>query len=551
MTPPQSSNRHLYLFYTALFLFFGVFVIVKTQFWIPTLWEADGYYHIQSANLIRTQGFIKEFHWAKYSFFATRFADKDLLYHILLIPFAYFQNIFLGAKVAASLSALFLFLTYFFLLKRYSQAKFVPIFLVLFFLSHYFLSALNRPRPMILAIALMILGIHFLIRKNSWGIFLTTLLYGFLHITALMMLFFSFLIETLRFLDPTNHSLLSLESGGASSSFKGRDRPIKKFFFKPILVTFFALIFSYLLHPHFPNNLLYIWLNLFKVPYYAAKGGILELGGEFFPISTRDFLMGYPVILPAIFVLISCTIFLFCSPSSTFSLKDQNKIRFETKIFFFCSIPLLFGSFLSQRYLIHCYPLFLIWLAAHFSDLFSSKNEKEKGMIQSSIVITYGLRTVLFLGLFLGSCLTYQGLKGNARIEQIVNSHYESVGNWMKKNLPPGETIFHANWSDSQYLIGLNPNNDYFVTLDPIYMYEWNQKLYNLYRDVAHGRTTDPYTILKDVFHVRYGYIGRNYFSRLIFQVAQDKRFAILAEDNLGVIFMLDPPIVPNVIKPQ
>jgi len=134
---------------------------------------------------------------------------------------------------------------------------------------------------------------------------------------------------------------------------------------------------------------------------------------------------------------------------------------------------------------------------------------------------------------------TYKEFRLRAATEQLYGRHFESVGKWMAQNIPPGEVIFHSNWSDSQYLIGLNPRDDYFVTLDPIYMYYWNPKKYNLYRSIAFGNSQDPYLSLKQEFDVRYGYVGKNYFSGLINQIRPDGRFEVLAEDGLGLIFKL------------
>ena len=82
-------------------LLIGLSVIVACQFSIPTIFGADGYLHIRLAEIIKDHGPIKDFHWARYSIFATRFSDKDFLYHVLLIPFTFFGDIFFGAKVAA------------------------------------------------------------------------------------------------------------------------------------------------------------------------------------------------------------------------------------------------------------------------------------------------------------------------------------------------------------------------------------------------------------------------------------------------------------------
>ena len=142
---------------TPIILVLGIVAIFKIQFSVPTLWEADGYYHIRMAETIRTEGVVKKFPWAKYSFFETHFADKDFLCHILLIPFTLFSSIFYGAKVAAAFYAVLLFLTFFFILRRYAASEFVPLFLILFFLSDHFLSAISRPRPMTPAITLMLL----------------------------------------------------------------------------------------------------------------------------------------------------------------------------------------------------------------------------------------------------------------------------------------------------------------------------------------------------------------------------------------------------------
>ncbi|MBI2915813.1 MAG: hypothetical protein HYY07_03040 [Elusimicrobia bacterium] len=490
-------------FITPLVLLCGIFVIVKTQFLIPTLWEADGYYHIRMAEFIKDNGVQKQLPQAKFSFFATRFADKDFLYHVLLIPFTFFPSLFFGAKVAAAFFTVALFLAYFYVLRRYASPKLIPIFLALFLCSDHFLSALSRPRPMILAIALMILGIHFLIQKRYWSVCILTFLYSFLHITALLMVFIALLIELVKKFSSTKSPIEFRNIGGAC----------------------LGLILGYLLHPHFPNNLLFIKLNLFLVPYYAAKGGVLELGGEFFPILTRDLLFGYPALFALLFTLIF------------FTMVYQKQIRLETKLFFFCSVPFFLGALTSQRYLIHGYPILLLWLAAHFSDLM-----QEPSLTQSpqnsplKRIAGWGLASILVVVFALS---TAQKTRQNATIENIVNSHYERVAAWFQNNVPPGETIFHANWSDSQYFIGLNPQNNYFVTLDPIYMYAWNEKLYLLYRDVAHGRTNDPYTPLKETFGVRYGYVGKNYFGRLIYQITQDKRFQIVGEDQLGIIFKI------------
>lgn len=498
--PDRSRQARLI---SVLMLLAGFLMLARLQFMNPHIWEADGYYHIRVADIIRHQGFPRHFHWARYSVFADHFGDKEILYHILLIPFTFFPDIFFGAKVAAWLFSCFLLYAVYRVLRRLCSDELVPIFLVLFFCSDHFLSAVCRPRPMVPAIGLMILGIDFLIRRRLWASFWTTVAYGFLHLTAPLMVFFAALVEAVRFFEPAP---------------PGERR---RYDYRPVLATAGGLAASMLFHPNFPNNLRVTWLNLFLVPYYAAKGGVLELGGEFFPISTRDLLLGYPLLFPAILAVLLCALY------------RARPGRFDTRVFFFSSIPLFLGMFTSQRYLIHEYPLLLVWLAAHAADLCGKTAESPS---ENDALAPYAVLAVCLAVFFV---VTMPRFKERAAEESALNAHYERMGNWLREHVPPGQVIFHANWSDSQYFIGIDPDNDYFVTLDPTFMYAWNKDLYLLYRRIAFGQVPDAYTALRDVFHVRYGYAGRNYFGALVQQVSRDPRFQVLVDEPQGVIFML------------
>ena len=53
-----------------------------------------------------------------------------------------------------------------------------------------------------------------------------------------------------------------------------------------------------------------------------------------------------------------------------FSMLRTAKIRFETRVFFVCALPLFVLSFSSQRYIVHAHPLLIVWIALHVTDLF-------------------------------------------------------------------------------------------------------------------------------------------------------------------------------------
>jgi len=491
-----------YKIFVALILLLGIAVICAAQFSIPTLFSADGYLHIRMAQVLRDQGPHYQFHWAKFSTFADHFADKDFLYHVLLIPFTFFSNIFLGAKISAALFASLLFVVFWLIIRRYCQVRWCRVLLLaLFFCSGPYLQMLSQPRNMILVITLLLFYVRWAIEKKPWRILIVGVVYSLTHVSAPYIVLFGILIETVRYMAEKN------------------------FYWKNIIAAFVGMLGGMLIHPNFPNNFLVFYLNGFLVSVFALKWG-LELGAEFFPIDTRSYALGYPAILIAVVLLIMM------------GLSRNKKISTATQIWMGMAGYFFIFSFFSQRYLVYAYPFVLVSAGGYFSDWWRS-GERLKFFQQSRFVKIVGITGISLALLFLARN-AYLEFKERLFGELVYNSHYEAVGKWMAKNIPAGETIFHANWSDSQYLIGLNPKDDYFVTLDPIYMYYWNKDKYKLYREIAFGKNTDPYTQLKETFGVRYGYAGKNYFYGLIDQIrGSPEKFEILGEDQLGVIFKL------------
>jgi hypothetical protein len=481
-------------------LLLGVGVIIAAQFSIPTLFDADGYFHIRMADILRHNGISHHFHWARYSVFAESFADKDFLYHALLIPFTFFSNIFFGAKVAACCFAVAFFVTYLLCLRRYTLSALIPFFAVAFFLSAPFLQVLCKPRPMVLMMLLTLIFTHALIKKRPAVVFVTALCYALTHVSSPLLVLFACCAETVRWIGEREWS------------------------WKNIRAAIFGVAIGFVVHPHFPDNFLIFYLNGILVPQFALKWG-LELGAEFFPMDTRSFVLGYPVVVLGLIVLVAL------------GTARNSRISSATRIWLTLGGFFLLGGFFSKRYFLHSYSLFLVAAASYVKDWWEGR-QVTAGIREKPLIAIAGVIIAVAIVSKMG-IETFRQFVQLARSEQAYNGHYEAVASWMNKTIPPGEIIFHANWSDSQFFIGLSPQFDYFVTLDPIYMYYWNKQKYDLYRAIAFGSAPDPYTALKDEFHVRYGYVSKDYFMGLVNRVKGDERFSVLAEDNRGMFFML------------
>lgn len=495
------KRGHLYTAFIIAALLFGIASIAIVQFWTPTLFGADGYLHIRMAEFIREYGLKYDFHWARFSTFANNFADKDLLYHILLIPFAKLSpDIFLGAKISAVFFSVLSFLIFFLILRRCTIKPLIPLFLLAFLISDRFFLLFCWPRQMILVIALTISGIYFLLKEKYWQVLIITFVYCLTHVSGPYMFLYAVLTESARFLNN------------------------KRFNLKSLWISGLGIAAAYLIHPNFPNNIFVFYLNAIIVPVYSVKWG-LELGAEFFPISSRDFLLSYPFLVMSLILIPVFAVFL------------RPKASLRTQVFLLHALVFFIFSFLSGRYINHGYPLMLLSLASYTGDFFE-EGRKEEGAVNPKFLL-YPLLAIFWGSALIFGISTYKNLRQSALVHRYYDTHYVSAGEFLRKHVPKGELIFHANWSDSQYFIGINPDNDYFVTLDPTYMVYYDRGLYNLYRDVAFGRAEDPYGALKNTFRVNYGYAGKNFFNGLIEQVRRDPKFTIIGEDALGVVFKL------------
>jgi len=452
------------------------------QWLTPTIWGADGYFHIRLAEMIKHQGLLTTLPQAQLSYFNDRFSDKDWLYHLLLIPFTWGGNIFVGAKWAAWLGSIWLYSSLIIVASFYTPWQLWPVTGALFFVSDHFLRTISEPRPMILAIGLGLWIVHWMIEEKSKRVFWGSFIYGWLHLTAPLVLVYGLIMKR----------------------------------WKLILIAALGLLLAMIIYPNFPNNWFYFYLNGILVPWFAFRWNVLELGAEFFPLSWQQYLSSYFIIPAGLAVML------------VIKLWQKPKISRNTQIWWLISAIFLIMGIKSQRYINHGYPFFILSLVSFLGDLRKKVRRWNDGVILLGIVLVF---------LMLGRSLQQMVLRGKS--ERFVNTHYEQMGHWLKNNVPKGELIFTANWSDPQYFIGVNPDNNYFVVMDPVYMWHKDKNLYQQYRMAALGQDKDPYATLKNVFKVNYGYAGKLYFWALVDQVKKDSRFEIMQEDQLGVIFKL------------
>jgi len=484
------------------FLTVSLIILFLIQFSQPLIIGADGFIHSRMAEIISKSGFIRSFPQAYFSFFNERFSDKDFVYHLYLIPFIHFFGLINGSKIAAGLMSWILCAVV--CLISFKNLKTLPLIIAftMFFTAPDFIRNILEPRPLVIAILLTVIGIDSLLEGRAKKLLLWSFTYGLCHISA-------WVLPAMAFI------------WGVFLWIKNYSGPFKLFLYSSL-----GFIVSFIVHPNFPNNIFFFILNGIMVPWYVLKGGVLELGAEFFPYTTSSLIWAYPGIIFGVICIVVAFLTVSFSVSKVITGWGLSAVFFGIM------------ALISRRNVTHLYPVFIVFFSLLITNAgshiikFHQKIIKDKAISVTVsvffIFVIFAVSNVLINinKLFLG--------------DRVYAGHFLKVAQMLSTYVPNGSIIFHTNWSDSQYLIGMAPNFRYIVTFDPIYMYAYDQGLYEIYRKISFGDTQNPVDDVVRYFNSYYGYAGKNYFSGFIKKLKEDKRVEIIYEDQLGIVYKIN-----------
>jgi hypothetical protein len=471
--------------------------VVFLQFSSPAFYDPDSYYHIAVSGFIKNYGLHYPFHWTQFSIFRDSFSDKDLLFHLMNLPFLFLTNNLVAAgKYAFIFQAGLFFLVYLFVLRKYLPDYLAAAFLLLPLTSPTFTSYILQLRPATLANGLTVLGIYFLINKRTIGLFIVSLLYALAHISFFMLIVFAFTCEILR---------LSLN---------------KEFFAKNIYAALAGIACGCLLHPNFPHNIFSQYLNGIVVPLYALNGTDLNFAGELYTLNTKSA------------VITNFTLFFSLYAALCAAFTAKRKISFATSAWFASTSIYLLLAFFGNRYWYPANALFFIFFASYANDWLKGRRLRE---LSGKIKLTVAAYFIAVLAFFPPG---FKELTNFTKTFSARSIHFENTGSWMRDNIPAGQTIYHSYWDSSPYFICLNPKDNYLNTLDPMYMFCRYPREFQLLNELSLGRVDKPYEAIGKIFKCGYGYLDKT--EPLYRQISEyPGRFKVLYEDGEGVVFQL------------
>lgn len=476
------------------------------QFSVPGLVDTDSYFHTRAAERIAAEGFRRDFPQAAFSTWADRYSDKDLLFHLFLIPFQKLhagEDLVVPGKIAAVAASL-LFFAAFAVSLRLVGARAVPFWIVLYFVADPpLLYDFVLVRPGVLGTGFFVLECAWIVANRNRALAVT----GALHTLA--------------------HSSFPLLPGVAVAAAAARLLRREPIPWKTVASALGGVAAGLLLNPYFPNNLAVAWDQVVGVAREVWLPGAaippFLFGPELLRPPLAAVLGGFPGFVPAL------------SGAAAFAAIPRR--RFTTgglALLLMSAVPLAAGL-LSERFLGFFFPIAILAGARLWADLLAGAS---LGTLRKKHAAGFAAVVAIF-----GTCLVAGAADGSVlalRVSLLRLGSAEALRpavRFVSDEAAPGDLVYHSFWWDFSVLYHDRPDGRYVVALDPVFFHRKDPALFAKALDLHLGRSPDAYRVLKEDFGAAWVFLPKVPRSRAFFELmTRDDRFRKAYEDDHAIV---------------
>ncbi len=454
--PPRRAPVLAVLAWAALYLL--VAGVLQFHF-VSVPWDSDTAYHAAVGQLIRENGPLHAFPWTPFSWLADHYADKELLFHLLFVPFTGWGWI-AASKVVATLAGAALLLALYLVLR----AEGVPLAglwaLAPLVATDVFLFRFSLARPHLLSIALSVAALWAAARGRLAVLALVSALYPWAYIAWPMPLALVAVAEVARRL-----------SG-------------ERLRWWPAVVVLVGLALGLLVHPNTVNLLRQTWLVIGGVLIGNAWGGRegFELGREFDPFTVAQWLSW----------LMGCV----AMTAAALALGWRGR-RGGSLPLAFALAALAFGlvTVRTARFAEYFVPFSVAALA-----LASRSIPWPSGRAARMAPACLPVGVLAALSLYSGGALveTVRGL--GTREDHIP----PALAGWLAQRIPPGAQVYTCGWERTGDLLLALPGRKFIVALDPTFLYARDPDLYRLWYRLPREAPANVADMIRSRFGARY-----------------------------------------------
>jgi hypothetical protein len=463
--------------------------------------DFDGYYHIKWSRMLweslRHHNFPPTFTWLPLTTLDPKhYVDHHLLFHFFQMPFTWFGDLRLGAKISATVFASLAVFSCYWLLVRHRIRYSLVWLLALLACSSPFLYRLNMSKAPPFAIIFLIIGIHLLFTKKYWPLLPLSFVFGETYDMFVLLVMAVFIwTAVIGWTD-------------------------RRFEWRPIVWVLLGTTAALVINPYFPTNLHLFYEHLkvkLKVSDFPTK-----VGQEWYPYDSWEFLgnslvactamvVGYVAFDPSDRKRAHHSLFLLVFATALMIMMARWRRIAE----YWPPFAVIFCAFALQPWLQGARSTFTQLSADMLDELqpFLDRHEPAAALKEAeradlwkltiAATISLVLAVIFFLNIADIKVLRIKGV-----IAEIADSepheYYRAGAEWMRANLEPGQIIFNTDWDDFPRLFYYDPRHAYVSGLDPTYLYDKNPALSQLYERITLGEEEDPGPLIRDRFGARY-----------------------------------------------
>ncbi|MDX6403455.1 MAG: hypothetical protein QOH70_910 [Blastocatellia bacterium] len=455
--------------------------------------DYDGYYHIKWARLLwdnMRAGHLRPpaFPWLPLTTLSPReYVDHHLLFHIILIPFTWFRDLQLGAKVAAILFATLAVFSCYWLVVRYEIRYRLLWLLALLACSAPFLYRMNMTKAPPFAIIFLAVGTYLLFEKKFWQLLPLAFVFALTYDMFVLLILAA--------------AIWTVVTGWTEERFEWR----------PLAWVALGSALGLIINPYFPHNL-YLFYEHARVKITPADFAT-KVGQEWYPYDTREF-------------IINCYVALAAMLTGYLAFDGSDRKRAQRPLYFLIFSTLLLLMTARWKRFAEYFPPFAILFVAftlesfwrghtvftHLPDdvmldlqPFLDRQETAATAHESRNEETWRIVKIGSVAVLLGMALFANIYRTAKDIrESDPRDYYAKGAAWMRANVPPGEMVFNTDWDDFPRLFYYDQTHVYTSGLDPTYLMDKSPELSRLYDRITTGEEDDPGPLIRDRFGARW-----------------------------------------------
>jgi hypothetical protein len=443
-------------------------------------YDADTAYHVAVARLLREHGILRAFPWTPFSWLSDHYADKELLFHLLLAPVAGLRWT-LAAQIMGTIAGAAILIAIFGVL-RAERVRYAALWALAPLLAcEVFVFRFSIVRPHLLSIALAIVVLWAAARGRLAALAIASALYPWCYVAWYLPLVLVAIAEAAR---------------AASGERVG---------WKAGAVALGGIAAGIALHPNALNLLRFTWIVLGDVLIrnaWGARQGI-ELGREFDPFTTGEW---------ARWLLVAAVM---AVAAAVLAWRDRR--RGGPVPLAFALAALAFGL-LTVR-------------TARFAEYFAPLATTAFALAAQHVAWRPLAAVALGLSALYGAPSKLETVEALGSHEDLMAPALEAS---LARAIPPGAQVFTCEWGLTGRMMLALPERRFLVALDPTLFLDHDPELYQLWYRLPREAPAGAAAVIRERFGARYVICRwdarfRRFFDRLAFEPGV--RMIALAED--------------------